>query len=488
MRRNEGKNFWRKIAAGVLAISFGGSLAACGATDPTDLDDDGGGGSLTGEVTESAYLAMDINPSVELLIEDGKVVSVNGVNDDADTLLAGEVFIGLTAEEAAEKIVELSELLGYLNTSNTSVKITVAADDEAYAQEVEKDAKEGAEKGSELAEVNSNPRSADNRQCKKLKEENPTLYKDMTPAKVRIIEAIMRYDETMTFEIGVKMKMSELMELLEEYVESYGEMIGDELEDRFGEKLDEARLEKERRIAEIYGEEYLALWEKVQALKAEVREIEKAAENVEISAAHVAQIAELLNIADLTVLEENGVVTVDSIDEYIDKFLDDDFLNGALESVYEAIEEAVETIIELYDEDEYVLTETDLAAIATAWGEAIDVETVEELEEFLKTQEKALKDLFDSIQLTDAQKAQIEAIRGEIKGVFDKVREDMKTEIQNKKQEFENKKKDRMQQHGGGNGAGAPESGTPESSEPENGTPENGTPESGEPESGLDGE
>ena len=462
MRKNEKKNVWKKIAAGMLAISFGGSLMACGISDSADLNGNGDG-SQTGATTESAYLAMDINPSVELLIEDGKVVSVNGVNDDADTLLAGEVFVGLTAEEAAEKMVELSELLGYLNASNTSVKITVAADDEAYAQEVEKDAKAGAEKGSELADVNSNPRSADNRQCKKLKEENPTLYKNLTPAKVRVIEAIMRYDETMTFEIGVKMKMSELTELLAEYVESYGEMVGDELEKQFGEKLAEARLEKERRIAEIYGEEYLALWEKVQALKAKVREIERAAENLEISAEHAAQIAELLNIADITVLEENGVVTVDAIDEYIDKFLDDDFLSGALASVYEAIEEAVETIVELYDEDEYVLTEAELAAIAEIWGEAVDVDDLEALEEFVKQQEKALKDLFDSIQLTDEQKAQIEALHGEIKGAFDKVREDMKTEIQNKKKEFEEKKKDRLEQHGGNgaHGGGEAEGGVP---------------------------
>ena len=110
----------------------------------------------------------------------------------------------------------LAEKMGYLNDGNKKVKITVLSDDEKEAKEVEDAAKSGAAKGSEKAEVNSNPRSKDERTVKKLQAENPEVYKDLTPAKVRIIEAIMEYDSSMTYEKGAGMKVSELADMLED--------------------------------------------------------------------------------------------------------------------------------------------------------------------------------------------------------------------------------------------------------------------------------
>ena len=61
-----------------------------------------------------AYVTIDINPSVELIVKDGKVVSINAGNEDASILLSGEDLVGLTVEEATGKIVKLAEELGYL--------------------------------------------------------------------------------------------------------------------------------------------------------------------------------------------------------------------------------------------------------------------------------------------------------------------------------------------------------------------------------------
>ena len=93
------------------------------------------------------------------------------------------------AEEHAAPDAFANQLLAAMNNDgNKKVKITVLSDDEKEAKEVEDAAKSGAAKGSEKAEVNSNPRSKDERTVKKLQAENPEVYKDLTPAKVRIIE------------------------------------------------------------------------------------------------------------------------------------------------------------------------------------------------------------------------------------------------------------------------------------------------------------
>ncbi len=85
-------------------------------------------------------MTVDINPSVEFMVDSqNKVVSVTALNDDGSILIAGEVFIGLSAEAAAEKIVALAEETGYLvhgalETVDNVVKISVAGTTELAAE------------------------------------------------------------------------------------------------------------------------------------------------------------------------------------------------------------------------------------------------------------------------------------------------------------------------------------------------------------------
>ena len=46
-------------------------------------------------------MTVDINPSVEFMIDDqNKIVSVTALNDDGSILIVGEAFLGKTPEEA----------------------------------------------------------------------------------------------------------------------------------------------------------------------------------------------------------------------------------------------------------------------------------------------------------------------------------------------------------------------------------------------------
>ena len=89
-------------------------------------------------------MTVDINPSVEFMIDDqNKIVSVTALNDDGSILIVGEAFVGKTPEEAVELMVTLASDTGYLvqgnaEASENTVKISVSGDSK-YAEQLKKD-------------------------------------------------------------------------------------------------------------------------------------------------------------------------------------------------------------------------------------------------------------------------------------------------------------------------------------------------------------
>lgn len=416
------KKFFKQICTGALALVLSLSLAACGVASET-------GGDPTVDVdpvaeTYSAYLAVDINPSVEFVIEDGKVVSVRAANDDASVLLTDEDFAGLTVEEAVKKLVALAEELGFLTDSNHNVKITVVADDEEQTQKVEEAAKSGAQKGSGKAEINFDPRVEDERILEKLKEEHPGVYDALNAAKLRLIESIMKYDETMTYEEGAEMTIEELSRTLKELIEEYRDMVTEDLENKFETAYEEAKAALERQIAELYGEDYLTALDTFNALKQALGEIEEKAENMTVSEEDIAALMELLGVTDRTLLEKDGVVSPESVGKYIDKHVDKRFDPQAFE-----LKRAVWEILEKYDEDNYVLTEEDLAALTAAAGETVEAVTLEDAERLVEEKERELIVLKFSVRLTEEQRAQIAEIAEGFRNLKETIMEEMKTEI-----------------------------------------------------------
>lgn len=108
------KNKLSKILAASLSGAMVVSLAAaCG-----------NGGKDEGKAV--SYVGIDVNPSVSLVLDkNDTVLSVLADNEDAQVLLYGENLVGMSADEAAKKIAELSVELGYLNENNRGVNITV---------------------------------------------------------------------------------------------------------------------------------------------------------------------------------------------------------------------------------------------------------------------------------------------------------------------------------------------------------------------------
>lgn len=129
---------WKKIAACGMSLALAAGtcalLAGCGGGD--------------GEA--AARMQVDINPSVEFILDaDDKVLSVTALNDDGALIIAGEAFVGKTAEDAVELMASISTDAGYLVKGDLSagqdeITVSITGDAEA-AQKLYEDVKAGVD-------------------------------------------------------------------------------------------------------------------------------------------------------------------------------------------------------------------------------------------------------------------------------------------------------------------------------------------------------
>lgn len=313
-----------------------------------------------------AYVAIDINPSLELITKDEVVVKVRALNDDANVLLSGETIEGLSLEEATEKVVSLAEELGYLNEENTDVNITVTAEDEEITEQIEEKAEKAIKRGSEIAKAVRNARQEDVAKVEELKEQNPELYNKLTPAMNRMIEQILALNPELTYEALMEMKVSDLIEMLETLAKEKDEAVSEEVKEEMENRHKELKEEAEKKMDELY--------EKARKDKEQI-------------------VAEL-------------------------------------EELYNSIKENVE------------LTEEDLNKIEEIVGKKIELVTIDDLNSFIND----LKEKIENIELSPEQKEEIDKIKEEMEGFFDKVKDEFKEKIEESKNEFDKIKEQKREE------------------------------------------
>lgn len=84
--------------------------------------------ACSGSISASeTYVTVDINPSVELVINQReKVIYVNALNEDAEVLLLDLDLIGLDVDEAMDLIIEKSIALGYIDVDSEETIVSVS--------------------------------------------------------------------------------------------------------------------------------------------------------------------------------------------------------------------------------------------------------------------------------------------------------------------------------------------------------------------------
>lgn len=94
--------------------------------------------------TEMSRVQIDINPSIELMVdENGKVVSVSALNDDGSIIIFGEAIVNKSIEEATEIIIQVCTETGYIvkgevSASDNNLKVSVTGNKKAAKELVTK--------------------------------------------------------------------------------------------------------------------------------------------------------------------------------------------------------------------------------------------------------------------------------------------------------------------------------------------------------------
>ena len=195
------KNKLSKILAASLSGAMVVSLAAaCG-----------NGGKDEGKAV--SYVGIDVNPSVSLVLDkNDTVLSVLADNEDAQVLLYGEAsLVGMSAEDAAKKIAELSVRLGYLGEDNHGVNITVEG--KANAEKLTDGIEAAFTASAEGLELNfsSEGTFSINRELKAV---NAEYNLNLSVGKFKLILEAQAADKTLTVDAAADMDVSELLDIV----------------------------------------------------------------------------------------------------------------------------------------------------------------------------------------------------------------------------------------------------------------------------------
>ncbi len=201
------KKFVSALIAGILAVGACIPLAGCGKNED-----------------KSGYVSLDINPSVELVIdENGLVAGVRGVNEDGIVLLYNESGIkGETVENAVKKIVNISIEEGYLSEGNHVVNVTVDAKDDKYLKKltdnVHASVKASADDKKLSVKIDAEGTYSLRRKLEEFKKAHADkpYVKNLSLAKFKLALSISETGE-ISLEQAIELENDELIDMLKEY-------------------------------------------------------------------------------------------------------------------------------------------------------------------------------------------------------------------------------------------------------------------------------
>lgn len=209
----------------------------------------------------TGYVVIETNPSIELVVQNNVIVSVNGLNDEGKMLIAGEKFIDKSLGEATELFVKLTEKMGY------SVKGSVDSSCQEFKISVG-----GSLEGDDLKILEMRVNES---------VENAILFLGLNAKssiqvqkqKEYFEKIAMKFDTTLTIEEAKAMEYNELMNIVNLATLEKAEIVSVKLEEYYQEmKAYEFKLKYKQEISKGLGEGYKALLDSYNALLTELSE------------------------------------------------------------------------------------------------------------------------------------------------------------------------------------------------------------------------
>lgn len=145
-----------------------------------------------------SYVSVDINPSIELGLNELKeVVSVEAYNEDGKKVINELKLSGNTSKEAIKAIIKSANNLGYIaEDGSTLVAVTTETDDQELANELQEELEEGLELAEK--EIEKEVQVQKENIGLELREEARKL--GITPGKYNIIKKLQETDQNINIE------------------------------------------------------------------------------------------------------------------------------------------------------------------------------------------------------------------------------------------------------------------------------------------------
>lgn len=323
-----------------------------------------------------SYVSMDINPSIELTVdENSKVVSVYAANEDANVLLYEEQgIVGANVEDAVAKITELAIELGYLDETNKVVGTTVSSENAEWVKALQEkvNTKITATAQESGLEISTDAEGAYSllRKLEKFKAEHPEnqAIQSISVSRFKLALSASENGE-ISLESAVQLNDAELIKL----VEASHKKLEVFATDAYNKAKQEAYAIFDElsgiAIDGIYGEIYLAnmtshlstFWygHAYQMYKTSARGFDAIADalvfvemykNYPLDDEQVASVMSALAVTDRKAIEDfDGNVTVSSIYAYADKEFKNTPISAELEAKKAELDAALDTCESIAD-------------------------------------------------------------------------------------------------------------------------------------------
>ncbi len=344
------KKILSAIIAGVLTLGCVAPLAACGKNDD-----------------KSAYISVDINPSVELIVgSDGKVTGVRGTNEDGLVLLYNESGIeGETVKNAVAKIVNLAVEQGYLNEDNKVVNTTVAATTDKKTEKLEKEVDKvitaTADKSGLKVKIDTDGAYSVQRRFEEFKKAHPSkVVQALTLPRFRLALSVSETG-AVSLETAVEMDNEELIAVLKEYDEKIEQFATDAY--ILAKRQAEAAYDKAVTLytyseySQFYAKNLTAhhktaylggMYQTYASAALMMDSVKKVAEyanraaNYPLTEEQIAAVVKALQLENADpIKDKDGNVTIKSIEAYADKEFKNSEVNAELQAKKQALTEAL---------------------------------------------------------------------------------------------------------------------------------------------------
>lgn len=386
------KKFVSALIAGVMMLGACIPLAGCG------KDED-----------KSGYVSLDINPSVELVVdENGLVAGVRGVNEDGLVLLYNESGIkGETVDNAVKKIVDISIEEGYLTEDNKVVNVTVSAKNDKYVKKltdnVNASIKASADESGLSVKIDAEGSYSLRRRLDEFKKAHPDnkLVQSLSLAKFKLALSISETGE-ISLESAVELEDDELIDLIKDYdskIEAYATDAYELAKKQAQAAFDKAVTYKTysaytefyaKNLITHYDTAYLgAVYQTYASAALMMESVKNVAEfankvaDYPLSEEQIAAVVDALGLEDAEQLKNSkGEVTVRSVEAYADKLFKNSDLNQDIRNKMNALTEVLSSTEKKIKEEINAFAEKYKDEIAAA---------AEVMENAYKTVESAIK-------------------------------------------------------------------------------------------------